>query len=49
MVFKGYFNDLAKSETCLQLQGVVNKCKFRTIVSEVLSFVGNPVVKFISK
>ena len=35
----GLYNDLAKKEK--NLQGI--KCKFRTIVSEVSSFVGNSV------
>ena len=44
--------DFAKKETSLQLQGIVNirkqpAYKLRTIVSEVSSFVGNPVSYYV--
>jgi len=46
----GIINYLAKKETSSQFQGIVKKgnrqCESRTIVSEVLSFLSNPVLNF---
>ena len=39
----GLLIDLAKRKTDLQLQGIIRRYKFCTVVSEVLSFAGIPL------